>query len=370
MKFIRDIISERAEAKPPLRPQVEPETPVTPTAPVEPRGKDRTMTRLSDGGFLDDDDVFKRLLGEDAAAALTAEETSADHDLLDDTDPMDDHNLFDDLDLSEDHAENDADLEDDLDCVAEPVTPAEPAPPVFDAPAPRSFSEQPSLRPRRLRPGLDSPAADMSQTVADEEDTAPAPSSSMPQADPTFPAMPGRAAQNAPASELPDMVAVPAPASGRSGRGAGRVKTRLLGFGAPEAPIKDPFADAPTTPVDTAPQTTFPVGWLVVVAGPGRGAAFSLHNGVSQIGRGEDQAVRLDFGDTSISRSNHAAIAYDAEQGGFYLGHGGKANMVRLNDRPVLSTEEITNGAMIRIGETSLRFVALCDDSFSWTQDA
>ena len=38
----------------------------------------------------------------------------------------------------------------------------------------------------------------------------------------------------------------------------------------------------------------------------------------------------------------------------FFLGHGGKANLVRLNDKPVLSTEEVSSSDLIRIGETSL----------------
>jgi len=74
----------------------------------------------------------------------------------------------------------------------------------------------------------------------------------------------------------------------------------------------------------------------------------------------------LDLGDTSISREQHAAIAYDEEANGFFLGHGGKSNIVRLNGRPVLSTEDLQNGDMIRIGETTLRFVALCGDAFVW----
>ncbi|MGR3515270.1 MAG: FHA domain-containing protein [Paracoccaceae bacterium] len=152
--------------------------------------------------------------------------------------------------------------------------------------------------------------------------------------------------------------------AGRAGRSAGRVKTRLLGFQADEE-AKDVFANqAPGTAPVVADQ--FPTGWIVVVSGPGRGASFSLHAGVSQIGRGEDQTVRLDFGDTSISRNNHAAVAFDQEQGKFFLGHGGKSNLVRLNGQPVLSTEEMVDGDEIRIGETSLKFVALCGDDFSW----
>ncbi|MEM1428683.1 MAG: FHA domain-containing protein [Pseudomonadota bacterium] len=162
-----------------------------------------------------------------------------------------------------------------------------------------------------------------------------------------------------------------APAGGAQeapGRSA-RAKTRVLGFQSRDMAPGDPFARGPAAP---APMSgpTFPVGWLVVVDGPGRGASFTLQDGVSSIGRGEDQVVRLDFGDTSISRQMHASVAFDDEMERFYLGHGGKSNLVRLNDRPVLSTEELTDGAHIRIGETTLRFVALCGEDFSWASAA
>lgn len=158
-------------------------------------------------------------------------------------------------------------------------------------------------------------------------------------------------------------VEMPSPAVGRAARRSGRaVKTRLLGFAGGIAE-PDPLDSAAAAP---AGRSAFPTGWIVVIAGPGRGHAFTLFNGVSQIGRGEDQAVRLDFGDTSISRSNHAAVAYDQRRRKFYLGHGGKANIVRLNGKPVLSTEELPDGSIITIGETTLRFVALCGAEFDW----
>lgn len=169
--------------------------------------------------------------------------------------------------------------------------------------------------------------------------------------------------------ELPEPIVQVAPAvSGRAGRSAGRVKTRLLGFQADDDGPKDVFEETAKKAEETvALPTQFPAGWIVVIAGPGRGSCFTLHAGVSQIGRGEDQAVRLDFGDTSISRNNHAAVAYDDEQGKFFLGHGGKSNLVRLNGMPVLSTEEMNNGDTIRIGETTLKFVAMCGDDFTWS---
>lgn len=168
------------------------------------------------------------------------------------------------------------------------------------------------------------------------------------------------------------IVEVATPVTGRAGRSAGRVKTRLLGFQAEdvEQDVFEKTSKAAEEPAAAAAapatQVMYPAGWIVVIDGPGRGSCFTLHNGVSQIGRGEGQAVRLDFGDTSISRNNHAAVAYDDEQGKFFLGHGGKSNLVRLNGMPVLSTEEMSNGDEIRIGETALKFVALCGDSFTW----
>ncbi len=152
------------------------------------------------------------------------------------------------------------------------------------------------------------------------------------------------------------------------GRGSSRVKTTFLGFQRPGMTMKDIFAEGAAA--KPAPgRAEFPFGWVVVMKGPGRGTSFPLQAGVSQIGRGEDQAIQLDFGDTSISRSNHAAIAFDDEERKFYLGHGGKTNLVRLNGKPVLATEALKDRDLIRIGETTLAFVALCGGDFSWDDE-
>ncbi len=145
---------------------------------------------------------------------------------------------------------------------------------------------------------------------------------------------------------------------------AGRVKTRMLGFHSPEKVVPQVFDRAKTK--DNSAEGRFPVGWLVLIEGPGRGTSFPLHCGVSTIGRGTDQKVCLDFGDNSISRDSHAVLAYDDDSNAFYVGHTGKANLVRLNGRPVLATEEIANFDLIRIGETTLRFVGFCGPEFAW----
>ncbi len=175
-----------------------------------------------------------------------------------------------------------------------------------------------------------------------------------------------RAEAPAPKPEVPAATPAPAPspAAETPTRRTGRVKTRLLGFDHSNGSMEEIGSRATAA---AAPEAVkFPVGWLVVVEGPGRGASFALGHGVSQIGRGEDQAVALDFGDTAISRERHAMVAYDDETRSFFLGHGGKSNLVRLNGKPVLSTENVSHGDMIRVGETTLMLAALCGESFSW----
>ncbi len=158
----------------------------------------------------------------------------------------------------------------------------------------------------------------------------------------------------------------PQPESGPSVDRRSRVKTTFLGFDRADTHVQDVLETAEPVAKSETAQETFPVGWLVVTGGPGRGASVTLTEGLMQIGRKDDQAIQLDFGDTGISRSNHAVIAYDPEDRKCYLGHGGKANLVRLNGKPVLSTIALSSGDLIRISETSIRFTAFCDDGFDW----
>jgi hypothetical protein len=108
-------------------------------------------------------------------------------------------------------------------------------------------------------------------------------------------------------------------------------------------------------------------GWLVVVGGPGRGKFTAVYDGMNSIGRGADQAAQLNFGDESISRSEHAFVTYDYKDRKFYLHHGSKANIVRLNDQPVLQPTELHSGDTVFIGSTTLKFVAMCGAGFDWT---
>ena len=163
-----------------------------------------------------------------------------------------------------------------------------------------------------------------------------------------------------------NMFEVPNPLAPRRNLSEARVRTRIKGYGANDAPtdVFDAVSDEAAGGLD------FPVGWLVVTQGPGRGKSFTLQNVVSTIGRGLDQTITLNFGDDTISRSNHAAVAFDDQMNACFLGYGGKANLVRLNGRPVLTTEQLSDGDVIRIGETDLRYVAFCGPDFVWDDEA
>lgn len=108
------------------------------------------------------------------------------------------------------------------------------------------------------------------------------------------------------------------------------------------------------------------VGWLVVLEGPGRGRAVNVYAGMNSVGRDESQRIRVDFGDGGISREGACFITFEPKRRTFHINHGGKANIVYLNDEAVLTPVPLGNGQMIAIGATKLRFVALCGPEFNW----
>lgn len=113
-----------------------------------------------------------------------------------------------------------------------------------------------------------------------------------------------------------------------------------------------------------------PVGWLVVVRGPGRGRALALGTGMNAIGRSQESRVRLDFGDDKVSRTNHARVAYEPRERRFLLNHGDGTNLTYLNGQVVMSAVEIGSGAEIQVGDTTLRFQAFCSPEFDWLDDS
>jgi hypothetical protein len=114
-------------------------------------------------------------------------------------------------------------------------------------------------------------------------------------------------------------------------------------------------------------EAELPVGWITVIAGPGRGRFLPISLGMNSLGRDNTNRLPVNFGDEMISRNDHAFLIFDEEQKAFWVQHGGKSNLLRVNGNPVMAPTPLANGDVIRLGSTELRFTAFCDPAFSWS---
>lgn len=110
------------------------------------------------------------------------------------------------------------------------------------------------------------------------------------------------------------------------------------------------------------------VGWLVIVEGPGKGRSLELGMGANSIGRNSTQKIALDFGDSEIHRERHAQLVFDPRSKRFFLqGSADARNLTYLGNDLVLMPTELKGGETIMVGQTQLRFIALCGPGFSWS---
>jgi hypothetical protein len=152
--------------------------------------------------------------------------------------------------------------------------------------------------------------------------------------------------------------------------------TTLVGFDKPQ-PALQPSPEGVSAPQQQAQSAAAirrgddpVVGWLVIVDGPGRGASVEIGAGRNEIGRSADPKDRnrivLNYGDTAISGVEAGAIAFEPRGRAFMLIPGRSSNLVYLNGAAIYSPSPMQSGDMIQIGVTTLRFVALCGEDFSW----
>lgn len=153
--------------------------------------------------------------------------------------------------------------------------------------------------------------------------------------------------------------APPVPDAGIGGGGSAPTQIKGYGGGRQEDSMQGTM-DKDTGSFDPV------VGWLVVTDGPGRGKSVNVYAGMNSVGRSGNQRVRVDFGDHGISGEGACFITFEPKRRTFHISHGGKANIVYLNDEAVLTPMPLMNGQIITIGDTKLRFVALCGPDFNW----
>ncbi|MGE0700338.1 MAG: FHA domain-containing protein [Hyphomicrobiaceae bacterium] len=126
----------------------------------------------------------------------------------------------------------------------------------------------------------------------------------------------------------------------------------------------------PPSTVDAGPAvaTDMVVGWLVVLAGPGRGNFRPIFSGSNPIGSASGRIV-INFGDDAISREKQAYLVYDGGKRQFLMVPNlDKPNLVSVNGSALLSNTELKSRDKIVMGTTTLLFVPLCGSDFDWTE--
>ena len=109
------------------------------------------------------------------------------------------------------------------------------------------------------------------------------------------------------------------------------------------------------------------VGWLVCIDGPEKGKDYRLWARINTIGRSEkrDVCIRKDI---TISKENHARLAYDPKHNNYKLIPADSTNNIYLNDEPVYTPMQIEAYDIIELGTSKMVFIPLCGERFKWTE--
>ena len=107
------------------------------------------------------------------------------------------------------------------------------------------------------------------------------------------------------------------------------------------------------------------VGWIVCIEGSDKGKDFHIMARNNSIGRSEKMDICIK-GDTTISRDNHARIAFDVKHNVCHLIPAESTNGIYLNGNPVYVPTELKQGDIIELGQSKFMFVPLCNENFSW----
>jgi hypothetical protein len=107
------------------------------------------------------------------------------------------------------------------------------------------------------------------------------------------------------------------------------------------------------------------VGWLVCTEGSDKGKDYRIYAKNNSIGRSEKMDICIK-GDNTISRENHARIAYDERHNAFHLIPGESANNIYVAGEPIYVPYKLEAYEQIELGETKLVFVPFCNDRFNW----
>lgn len=109
------------------------------------------------------------------------------------------------------------------------------------------------------------------------------------------------------------------------------------------------------------------VGWIVCIEGSDKGKDYRILARNNTIGRSDKMDICIK-GDTTISRENHARLAYDVKHNAFHLIPAENTNGIYLNDEPVYVPTKLNPYDLIEFGESKFVFVPLCSEVFNWKE--
>lgn len=137
----------------------------------------------------------------------------------------------------------------------------------------------------------------------------------------------------------------------------------------------DSYSSIPATEPDEGEVTQveenfgYTAGWLICIEGPQKGMDFRLRmGGYNHIGRGG--AYEIELKDPKVSRDFKMWLCYDSEDNQYLVGAKSSGNLVRINGTmlPPESPRVLNRNDKIRVGNTVLMFIPLCDDQFVWSE--
>ncbi len=109
-----------------------------------------------------------------------------------------------------------------------------------------------------------------------------------------------------------------------------------------------------------------PAAWLCIVSDHQFGRSFTVSLGRNRIGRGDGNHIRMDIGDSMISKRDHASIVADPKTRTFHIVPGESANLAYLNEQPVLQPQQLSDRDRIQIGMTEFIFVQYFGNYVDW----
>lgn len=107
------------------------------------------------------------------------------------------------------------------------------------------------------------------------------------------------------------------------------------------------------------------VGWFVQVTGENRGKTYEIHSERNTIGRANGMDICLK-GDLGVSRDTNGVVSYNPRNRAFHLIPGEGKAIIYVNGEELLAPVELHAYDRIEISETTLLFLPLCGDRFSW----